>query len=164
MSQAMPIYPPLAISRLRVLRLATLEDLPNLVALELECFDEIRRDSRSTIRKSLVNSQNETWVEDCPSDQRIGAAISLQKNHNSLRIFSLATHPELRGRGWGNYLLSTAQERATALGCRQIRLEVDASQTMLVEWYERNGFKRVKFLDDYYDHGFHAWQMLCIIE
>ncbi|MDA1068695.1 MAG: N-acetyltransferase [Verrucomicrobia bacterium] len=159
----MPIYPPLAISRLRVLRLATLEDLPNLVALELECFDEIRRDTRSTIRKSLVNSQNETWVKDCPSDQRIGVALSLRKVHNSLRIYSLATHPEIRGQGWGNYLLSVAQERARARGCRQIRLEADASHSMLLDWYERNGFKRVKFLEDYYDHGCHAWEMVYII-
>jgi [ribosomal protein S18]-alanine N-acetyltransferase len=164
MPVALSISPPLGISDSRVLRLATLSDLPNLLLLEFECFEADRRDTRSTIRRSLVNGQHETWVESCSGETHFGVAIFLRKVRNTLRIYSLSTLPDLRGKGWGNHLLGFAEERARARSCSHLSLEADASMPLLIEWYERKGFRRVRFLENYYDFGRHAWRMKRVIQ
>ncbi|MEZ5326014.1 MAG: N-acetyltransferase [Verrucomicrobiales bacterium] len=138
--------------------------MDSLIALERDCFDTDRRDTRSTIRNSIVNPQHEIWVESAFPDQRICVAIFLRRIRETLRIYSLSTHPNVRGQGWGNHLLHFAKERAQAADCRQLSLEADASLPALIDWYERNGFHRVKFLESYYDTNRHAWRMRCPVE
>jgi ribosomal protein S18 acetylase RimI-like enzyme len=134
------------------------------MVLERDCFDADRRDTRSTVRNSIVNHKHEIWVESAFPDQRIGVAVFLRRVRATLRIYSLSTHPDLRGQGWGNHLLRFAKERARTAGCRQLSLEADASLPALVDWYERNGFHRVKLLESYYDTNRHAWRMKCPVE
>lgn len=144
-----------------MLRLATPGDLDHLLALEQDCFDPDRRDTRETIRNSLRNAQHETWIGSEFGDHRIGAALFLRKTRKTLRVYSLSTHPDLRGQGWGNHLLAFAYVRAQALNCNQMSLEVDAAHPELVDWYARKGFIRTKFLESYYETGRHAWRMKC---
>lgn len=135
-----------------------MQDLERLVELEALCFDPVRRDPRSTLRRSLLNARHETWILDGPGGKPL-AALFLRRVRKSLRIYSLATHPDLRGQGWGNRLLDWSISRALDFGASPLMLEADASNPGLVSWYERHGFRRIQLLPSYYAPGRDAWRL-----
>lgn len=153
----LPITQPVS-TLARPLRRAALEDLERVLELEALCFDPVRRDSRSTIRRSLANPRHEAWVLGGPGD-KIDAALFLRHVRNALRVYSVATHPMLRGQGWGNLLLDWAISRAVAQGKDSVTLEADASNPELMAWYERHAFRRARFLPSYYAPGRDAWRL-----
>jgi ribosomal protein S18 acetylase RimI-like enzyme len=57
-----------------------------------------------------------------------------------LNLHDLAVVPELRGRGIGRALLRAVEERARALGCCKLTLEVVQENTQARALYERFGF------------------------
>lgn len=136
---------------------AGFEDLNALVALESDCFDESRRDTRATIRRGLRNPRQETWV--LKNEISVVASIILRVGRGTMRIFSIATHPAYRGWGIGNELVRWAFRRAKECGCQNVSLEVDASNERLISWYASFGFVPIEFLEDYYEEGKHAKKM-----
>lgn len=141
------------------LRLASVEDLKRLLDFEALCFESSRRDTPSTIRRTLTSQRDEVWILDGPSD-RIDASLYLRLQQKALRIFSVATHPDLRGKGWGNRLLDLSLSRAQAHGKRLLTLEADASNPDLVGWYERHTFRKARLLPSYYAPGQDAWRLV----
>jgi len=67
-----------------------------------------------------------------------------------LHILAIATHPELRGRGYGAQLLDFAIRQAVATGCSLATLEVRRSNVAAIALYERAGFKTVHVRARYY--------------
>ena len=55
-------------------------------------------------------------------------------------IYHLAVAPELRRLGVGRTLMREAEEGLRSLGCPKINLQVRASNTEVVRFYERLGF------------------------
>lgn len=139
-------------------RRAVLDDLDALAEFESLCFDEARRDTRGAIRYSLTHPRFETWVLK-NREGRVDASLFLRPYHSSLRIYSLATHPDLRGLGWGNRLLDFAVERAKDRHIGRLSLEVDASNPQLLEWYQNHGFYIWTYLHDYYGEDRSGWRM-----
>jgi ribosomal protein S18 acetylase RimI-like enzyme len=143
----------------RPLRLATVEDLKQLLQFEALCFEPTRRDTPATICRILTNPRHEVWVLDGP-EERIDASLYLQPIRNALRIFSVATHPILRGQGWGNRLLDWTIARAVMHGKKRLTLEADAGNSELIAWYERHAFQRTRLLPSYYAPGQDAWRLV----
>ena len=65
-------------------------------------------------------------------------------------LLNLCVHPECQGRGLGSLLLSQAMERARALDCHAMYLEVRPSNPEAAGLYERRGFRVVGRRPDYY--------------
>ena len=65
-------------------------------------------------------------------------------------ICTLAVHPEWRGRGLGELLLTGLVERATALGAAVATLEVRASNLIAQNLYQKYGFAKMGVRKGYY--------------
>ncbi|MBU6301238.1 MAG: GNAT family N-acetyltransferase [Verrucomicrobia bacterium] len=144
-----------------LLRRAQVSDLEELMRLESVCFEAWRRDSRRMIRESLGNPRHETWVcPDGPGGAGLTATLTLRRLPGRLRVYSLATDPHWQGRGMGRFLMDFARGRAAECGLPVMRLEADADQASLLEWYERQGFTRETLLKDFYAPGRDAWRMI----
>ena len=156
-----PAHPSDSVSTPR-LRIAGERDLDLLLRLEEQCFEEARRDSRATIRRALRHESDEVWVVDA-DEGLIQGSLVLRHLRKGLRLYSLAVHPETRGYGLGNFLLDKAIARGTESSSPCLFLEADAGLPGLLNWYERHGFTRDRFLPDFYAPGHDAWRLkLCL--
>ena len=76
-----------------------------------------------------------------------------------LRIYSIAVHPDCRGRKLGQLLMERTIE--TAFDCRAVKitLEVKESNTPAIKLYMKNGFIPVGVKPNYYHDGSDAIYM-----
>jgi len=148
------------------IRTATPSDEQGLGELEGSCFDEDRRASRQSLRRSLSSPRQTVRVIDlpgvngCPAVGLTAAAI-LWLYPRSLRIYSVAVRPESRGEGLGRLLVADAFRLARERGLSRITLEADQANPTLVRWYESQGFAVTRQLPSYYAPGRHAVRMSC---
>ena len=141
-------------------RLAFDADLTELLRLEMECFEEWRRDTPRVIKNSLHHPQREVWV--IPDDETGGlaAALFLRWDSGRLRIYSLATDSRHQGQGLGRLLMRFALNQTVRLHADCVILEVDSDRADLLSWYERMGFRRFKLLRDFYAPDKDAWRLI----
>ena len=148
------------------IRTAVSSDEQGLSELEGSCFDEDRRASRQSLRRSLTSARQVVRVIDAaptndnPSSSLLGAAI-FWFYPRSLRIYSVAVRPESRGEGLGRLLVADAFRMARERGLARIILEADQGNPTLIRWYESQGFKVSGQLSSYYAPGRHAVRMVC---
>ena len=69
----------------------------------------------------------------------IGTVMAGYDGHRGW-IYSLAVHPERRGRGIGSHLLSLAEEALISRGCVKINLQVLPGNGNAQAFYEANGY------------------------
>ena len=56
-------------------------------------------------------------------------------------LYSVAVAPEHRRRGIGRQIVHAAVERLWAMGCRKVNLQVRTTNTQVLDFYERLGFR-----------------------
>ncbi|HEX2066979.1 MAG TPA: N-acetyltransferase [Candidatus Thermoplasmatota archaeon] len=139
-------------------RPATLADLPTLLALERLAFQDYRRASSASLRRSILSPRQSVWVVDGPDGQLAGLLVLWHFPHR-VRIYDIATHPDLRGQGIGKALLLHAEAQARAVGCSWMTLEAEEADPGLVGWYRHHGYAVVDRLPDFYHEGCHAVRM-----
>lgn len=85
-----------------ILRLAEIDDIPSIMEIEQICFD---KDSFSKRQFIYLISQAKGYFCVAEYQQRVGGYFSVLINQRacSLRIYSIAVHPDFRGKKWGNY-------------------------------------------------------------
>ena len=90
----------------------------------------------------------EVWLAEGPTG--IEGILILERRADDLLLWSVATAPELRGRGIGNRLLAAAEARALELGLTIVRLYTGEKLAGNIAWYERHGYvrERIEELDD----------------
>lgn len=64
-----------------------------------------------------------------------------------------------RGKGVGKYLMSQIMLRAKNMSCRSIELMVDESRIVARHLYSSCGFVELRYIQDYYRVGRHAFKM-----
>jgi [ribosomal protein S18]-alanine N-acetyltransferase len=138
---------------------ANAADLPDLWRLECACFDATRRTNRRGLRRSLQSPRQRVRLLRLNAGEPAAAYATLFLHPHTLRIYSIAVAPEHQGRGLGKALVKDAIALAVRAGARTVSLEVDALDTALMAWYERQGFATVARLDDYYAAGRPAVRM-----
>lgn len=139
------------------MRLANSTDLDALWELETTCFEPHRQESRKAVARFLVHPDSETWV--MADSGQVQAALCLRFHPKTVRIESLAVHPDCRGTGLGAALLEKALERARETGREWLSLEAECRTTQLITWYQRFGFRVRTELPDYYGPGHAAVRM-----
>ncbi|MEX2607748.1 MAG: GNAT family N-acetyltransferase [Kiritimatiellia bacterium] len=140
---------------------ARLKDLEALMALEESCFAPERRESRGSVRRSLLSPCQEVWV--LRRGDRLTAAMTLRIFRKTLRLYSLAVSAEFRGRGLGEQLVRHAALRAGDLHISRLTLEVDAGDERLQGLYLRLGYHCHQSLPDYYGPGLAAYRYIQIL-
>ncbi|MCM2130512.1 GNAT family N-acetyltransferase [Larsenimonas rhizosphaerae] len=141
-------------------RLATPDDLDRLWQLETTCFsDDDDRFSRRQLRYLLTRAKAITLV--CGDETLWGYATLLIRRASGFgRIYSLCVAPDARGQGGGEALLEALEAQAQSLGLDQLRLEVRVDNDRALRLYQRRGYDRTAWLDDYYSDGCAGWKMI----
>ncbi len=97
------------------IRLATLEDLDALVALEDRCFTSDRL-SRRNFRYMLTDARASTQVWDENEQIRGYVLVLFSKGTALARLYSIAVDATMRGRGVGRRLIEAAEAEALGRG------------------------------------------------
>jgi ribosomal protein S18 acetylase RimI-like enzyme/predicted double-glycine peptidase len=136
-----------------VFRLAVVEDLPALLALEMQCFTTDRLTSRS-FQWMITRAHGRLLVAES-NGQLLGYALVLFHRGTSLaRLYSIALAIEARGTGLSKQLLQRIEALALEHDCAYLRLEVRTDNPAAIALYERNGYRRFALIHDYYeDHA-----------
>jgi len=140
------------------LRKANLRDIPAILEIEQECF---REDSFSREQFAYLIGRSKGTFYVVVEQEQIIAYISLLLHAGTryLRIYSIAVHPDFRGRKLGQLLME--QTIATAHDCKaaKITLEVKVTNTPAIRLYMKNGFIPVGVKPNYYHDGSDAIYM-----
>lgn len=135
-----------------VVRAAERADLPGLVELEQRTF-EVFRMSRKALRRMLQSPSVSVLVA-LVHGKLVGSSVAFQRSGvKVVRLYSIATAAELRGRGVGSLLLRAVETEAATRGYEELRLEVRAADAAARRFYERAGFSTLVELPDYYGSG-----------
>ncbi len=142
------------------IRQSDLSDLLFLDHLEQVSFSENQRNSKQNIRLSLISSFQEVRIIEAveKANKPVGAIVFFMYK-KSLRIYSVSVLPEYRNSGAGSALLNYAIEFAGIKKYLRIILEADATNSALIEWYKKKGFKPYTTVSDYYAPGLDCVKM-----
>ena len=139
-------------------RKAQQSDIPAILEIEWECF---REDSFSKEQFAYLISRSKGTFYVMMEGDRVIAYVSLLFHGGThyLRIYSIAVHPDFRGRKLGQLLME--QTIATAHDCKaaKITLEVKGTNTPAIRLYMKNGFIPVGVKPAYYHDGSDAIYM-----
>jgi len=132
------------------IELAVSADIPEMKAIEKECFPLPWEDKMLSI---CINAAHyRTWK--ITSDGEIAAYISAQCPPGELlHIVNLAVSRKHRRGGIGTYLVRYIMEWGSRLGARGVILEVRESNASAIELYKSIGFTEVQRKSEYYPGG-----------
>lgn len=144
------------------IRQAEKKDLGPLLALERLCFASDLLSLRSFSRALSSSSSCLLVAAGQTSNQNhiLGyLLLFFRKNSHKARLYSLALHPDARGKGAGKALLRRAEQEALKRGCRTIYLEVREDNATAIALYERAKYTVICKLARYYEDGGNGWRM-----
>lgn len=139
------------------LRFALPEDEDFIVNLEQISFPKERQSSKKSIRNS-IKSKNQIVFIAKKQGFCAGCAILFLYKH-SLRIYSIAVHPDFQKKGIGRFLLNQIIKTAQEKGFEKITLEAETKNDRLVKWYQKFSFEKTEFLRNYYGNSETAFRM-----
>ena len=142
------------------IRPGSVADIPALVQLEETCFESDRL-SRRSFHHMLTRAKASLFVAEAPeADGRIlGYGLVLFHLGTALaRLYSLAVHPDARGRGIGMKLLDYAEAETRRHDCVALRLEVRADNAAAIALYEGRSYRRIMPLPHYYEDEGDGWR------
>jgi ribosomal protein S18 acetylase RimI-like enzyme len=96
-------------------------------------------DPRRDIQRKL-KTQPEMFLVASSNGQIIATVMAGYDGHRGW-IYYLAVHPEYRRNGLGKRMLAEAESRLRAAGCPKINLQVRSTNTKVIAFYKRCGFK-----------------------
>ncbi|MBF0247902.1 MAG: GNAT family N-acetyltransferase/peptidase C39 family protein, partial [Alphaproteobacteria bacterium] len=142
-----------------MIRDATIDDVPDLVELEIRCFDTDRISRRSFRR--IMQHGNASLLVDVDDAGRIAgySLVLFHRNTSLARLYSFAVEPELRRRGIATALLDRAETAARDRGAASMRLEVRMDNAAAIGFYERSGYRRFSTYPDYYEDHMDALRL-----
>ena len=140
------------------LRSATTGDIPSIMEIEQLCFNQ---DSFSGKQFAYLITRAKGYFDVAEYQGRIVGYLStlINKRACSLRIYSVAVHPDFRGKGGGQRLISRAADITHKEGLKKITLEVNVSNLSAIRLYRKNGFECTGIRANYYHDGANAYCM-----
>jgi ribosomal protein S18 acetylase RimI-like enzyme len=134
------------------IRSAVKEDLTATVDLEKACFNSDLSLKKRQLQY-LQQRKSAVFLVAEEAGQVIGEGIALVRQHkggHSGRIYSLAVNENHRGKKIGRRLLQAMVDQLESRGVKRIYLEVEKSNIPAIALYERNGFRSIGKLPNYY--------------
>ncbi len=139
------------------IREAQLNDLSALIDLENKCFDADKRQSQTSIKRSIKSEFQDIFVLEELS--HIIGSMTLYRYKKSIRLYSIAVSPEFQGQGLGKLMMAFLMDFSRQQAFEDITLEVEIKEAKLVMFYEKLGFVVESELSDYYGKGRNAFAM-----
>jgi len=142
-----------------IVRTARILDLDSLLVIEEVCFDSDRL-SKKSMRHLVSKGSCDFLVVEM---RKVVAAYGLvfeRKNSKTVRLYSLAVHPDFRDQHLGSLLLRGLEKRAKSRKKLHMVLEVKTTNEKAITLYERYGYKAYKKIPRYYEDGSSALRMI----
>jgi ribosomal protein S18 acetylase RimI-like enzyme len=140
------------------IRLARVEELDQLLALENRCFEHDRL-SRRSFRHFLTSDTASCLVAE-RSGELLGYALVLFHGRTALaRLYSMAVAPEHQGQGLGRFLLEATETAALDGGAAVMRLEVHPQNFAAIALYRRAGYLEFGVYRGFYEDDSDALRM-----
>lgn len=116
------------------------EDEEQVVDLWMRCGLVVpQNDPRSDIQTKM-RWQPELFIVGAVGDQVVGTVMVGYEGHRGW-INYLAVSPDLRRQGIGRILMEEAKRLLSELGCPKINLQVRSSNSGVIEFYKRIGYR-----------------------
>lgn len=146
-----------------LVRLATVRDLDDLVALEKASYTS---DLFSDEQIEYLLTRAHATVLVVEADGRVvgGAYMLWRKNQTLGRLYNIAIDPATRGKGYGARLLAECEFEAAIRKCDTVSLEVRADNAPAIHLYRKHGYTEAGRLPGYYEDGGDGLRMLKCIE
>lgn len=136
------------------LRIATLDDVDDLVAIENICFDSDGLNKRSFRRWIQAEHGILLLAENINNKIVAYGLVWCPKGTRHARLYSLAILPNQRGLGLAPFLLNQLELAAADRGRLFMRLEVANHNKAAIRLYETNGYRIFgEYFDYYEDHS-----------
>lgn len=134
-----------------MIRPATLDDIPALIALEHLCFTSDRLHAFQFRRFIL---RNNILLIATDQSQLIGySLVLLRKNSAQARLYSLAVSPAHRGTNLASTLLLESERCSQKQRCKKIILEVRKDNARAIHFYKKLNYHLIGEYPNYYaDH------------
>src|SRR5262245_26806330 len=129
------------------LRLATLDDAPQLARLHRDCFDEPWDAAAFT---ALLQRPGCFAMMAGESETELQALILVQRASGEAEVQSLGTLPSARRKGLADALVHAAMRECQKGHVAEIFLEVSADNAPALAFYTREGFRLVGLRKGYY--------------
>ncbi len=142
-----------------IIEKAVVSDIDAILDIERLCFGHDQFSKRQFL---YLIKQAKGMFYVLKLKQQVAAYISLltREGADSLRIYSVAVHPEARGNGLAQMLIDKSMELAAEHNLKTLSLEVRLDNAATIRLYEKNGFKKHSIIQNYYHDGSAAYKML----
>lgn len=133
------------------LRVATVSDIPGLVAIQEAVYNGYTPWVARDFYHELTQEKDRLYLVALRRDQVV-AFIALVRRDlvTDLHIANIAVLPVWQGRQVGSYLLNTAKAVAREIGLPTLSLEARRSNTGALSLYDRHGFVVQDVITSYY--------------
>lgn len=146
-----------------MIRLATLDDLPALAALERLCFTQDRIQPAQFRR--FILRDNALLLAALVQKVLAGSSlVLLRKGSTQARLYSFAVAPTYRGTGLATDLLCAAEEQAKAHGSQKMVLEVRKNNARAIHFYEKSHYHLLSEIPHFYDDNTDALKYIKDLE
>lgn len=131
---------------------AKITDIDSILRIESVCFDSDGF-SKTQFRYLITKAKGAFFI--IKHSGNAVAYISLLKHshRNNLRIYSIAVHPDERGKGLAQILIDRSVEYAKKNNLSSISLEVRKNNISAIKLYEKKGFYKTSLKYNYYSDG-----------
>jgi len=135
------------------IRLAHIDDLAALLALENNCFKHDRL-SRRSFKHWVQDPKGILLLAEQHAQVIAYGLVWCLQGTRLARLYSMAVSPDARGQGLAFTLLEHLESEARSRQFLTMRLEVDTRNASAIRLYERAGYRIFGEYSDYYDdHG-----------
>ncbi len=125
-------------------------DFDQLWRIDQQCFPSGIAYSREELAHYLDHPGAFTLVAESPEAGILGFLVAQKLKRGTGHIVTIDVLPEARGEGVGSQLLSAAEARLRAAGCRAVLLETAVDNDPAIRFYKRHDYFVVKIIPRYY--------------
>lgn len=128
-------------------RRANKEDIPAMIAISGEAFEEAPEVARHHVEGAFADPQRYNYV--AVADEEIVGICGVSTGDEALYIFGLGVSPQHQGKGYGRSMVAQIVAELQKED-REIEIEVDSENARAFHLYQTSGFKVISQYD-YYD-------------
>lgn len=140
-----------------LIRRMTLEDIPEVVEIENQCFSQPW--SEKSFQDSLTREDTIFLVcveDDLAGEEevmsRVTGYIGLYLSFEEASVTNVAVSPSFRKKGYGEALVTAAKEAVREAGAECIFLEVRQSNEPAISLYKKLDFEELGIRKKFYEH------------
>lgn len=134
------------------------DDLEALLELEAICFESDRL-SRRSFQRWIKGESSIFQVLEIDGEVHGYGLVLLHAGTRLARLYSIALHPDTRGRGYASNLMLSLEAAAVEEDRLFMRLEVAKQNRAAIQLYQRLGYRVFGELPDYYEDHSDALRM-----